>query len=849
MSRREASPADPPSARPVEAGDPAAAEKPPARADLRLLLPAATGWVVQALLLGADGGWRLACGGLAVGVTAAAVVHHHRRRRGGRPAPPLRAGDARSSARPDPSPGSDDGRSARPVPSRGAGDATSYAALLALTGLVVLLVTGALIAWTAVRDAGPVAELARERAVVTARAGVAGDPHLVAGGRGGPPLVAVVVDLHEVTGRGTTTSVHDPVLVLGDTSLLALRWRSEVLLTGRLGPTDDPADDVVALLAPHGPVRVVSEPGAVERVAELVRGRFEAATGHLPADARGLLPGLVLGDTTRSPQDLTAAMQASGLTHLSAVSGSNVTIVLAAGIWLCGWLGVRRRRRPLVALALLVVFVVLVRPEPSVLRAAAMGCVGLLGLSTHRRQEGLPAVAAAVAVLLVWDPWLSRSVGFALSTLATVGLLVLARPWGEALAARLPPRLRWLGPAVGVPLAAQVVCGPVVVVLQGSVSLVAVLTNLLAAPLVTPATVLGVAVALVALAAPPLAAWLAWLPALPTLGIALVGRTGAGLPWGSIPWPTGAGGALTLAALSLLVVLTGPWLLHHARHRPAVTAACVVLGLAVGAPTGRLTWPPPGWRYVLCDVGQGDGMVLRSAAGAVVVVDAGPDPGAVDGCLARLGVTRVDAVVLTHDHADHVDGLTGVLHGRTVGALLVDPVDEPADRAGDVVAEARAARVPVTRVWAGDRLAWPGISARVWWPARVIRAGSVPNNASVVLTVDVDGLRLLLLGDVEREAAAEVLRALRADPAALVDGFDVVKVAHHGSANRDDQLYAAAHAPLAVVSVGADNDYGHPAPSTVSTLRGDGFEVLRTDLSGDIAVVGDHAGLRYVTAR
>ncbi|GAA1904189.1 ComEC/Rec2 family competence protein [Lapillicoccus jejuensis] len=155
----------------------------------------------------------------------------------------------------------------------------------------------------------------------------------------------------------------------------------------------------------------------------------------------------------------------------------------------------------------------------------------------------------------------------------------------------------------------------------------------------------------------------------------------------------------------------------------------------------------------------------------------------------------------------------------------------------------------MTRVWAGDRLAWPGIEARVWWPARVIRAGSVPNNASVVLTVDVDGLRLLLLGDVEREAAAELLRALRTEPALLADGFDVVKVAHHGSANRDDELYAATHAPLALVSVGADNDYGHPAPSTVTALRGDGFQVLRTDQSGDIAVLGDHGGLRYVTSR
>lgn len=739
-----------------------------------------------------------------------------------------------------------------------------WGALVALSCGAVLLAVTAVIAWTAVRESGPVRELAQEQAVVSVVATVATDPHPVAGGPGaggtgsagstsadlgaGPrPFVVLTLDLHEVTGRGSTTAVQCPVLLIGPPELMSLHWHEVVRLTGRLGSTDDPADDVVAVLAARGPVEVTGRPGLVDRSAEVVRGRFATATARLPSDARGLLPGLVIGDTTRTPADLRAAMQATGMTHLSAVSGSNVSFVLGAALWLCGWLGVGRRWRPLVALVLLLGFVVLVRPEPSVVRAAAMGSVGLLGLSVSRRREGVPALAGAVLALLVWDPWLARSFGFVLSTLATLGLLLLAAPWGTALGRRLPPRFAGLGPALAVPLAAQAVCGPVIVLLQGSVSVVGVATNLLAGPLVAPATIVGVATAALSVVSTGLASWLAWVPALPTLGIAWVARVGARVPWGAVPWPSGAAGACALAVLSVTVVLCGPWVVHHSRRRPLVACACGVLGLASGAPTTSMAWPPPDWRYVMCDVGQGDAMVLRSAEGAVVVVDAGPDPVLVDGCLARLGVSAVDAVLITHDHADHVDGLNGVLEGRTVGRVLTTLLEAPPMQAAEVGREASANRVPMQHLYADDRLSWPGITARVWWPARIIHAGSEPNNASLVLTVEVDGLRLLLLGDVEREAAAEVLRRLRGDPAALAGGFDVVKVAHHGSSNRDDGLYAAAAAPLALISVGAGNDYGHPAPSTVALLERDGFRVLRTDLVGDIAVTGQRGHVSVAT--
>ena len=205
--------------------------------------------------------------------------------------------------------------------------------------------------------------------------------------------------------------------------------------------------------------------------------------------------------------------------------------------------------------------------------------------------------------------------------------------------------------------------------------------------------------------------------------------------------------------------------------------------------------------------------MLRSGPHRAVLVDAGPDPPLVDRCLSQLGVDTLDAVVLTHFHADHVDGLSGAVDGRAVGQLLVGPVREPAESADQVDRVARAHGIPVTVLHAGDRLTIGEVTAAIWSPWRRIADGSVPNNASLVMAVRTGTVDTLLLGDVEREAAHDLLLRIRREPsmALAATGFEVVKTPHHGSANLDDDLMAAVAAPVGIISVGKDNDYGHPA--------------------------------------
>ncbi|WP_199834849.1 ComEC/Rec2 family competence protein [Streptomyces sp. NRRL WC-3618] len=822
--------------------------------DLRLVPPALAAWATAALTLDVPPDW----------VTGIAVVCS------------VIAGVLLLARRPSEAPG--------PTPVR----QPRWANWSRVSVAAVLLCVAAAAASAGLHGAdlrrGPVPDLARQYAGVTAELEVTSDPRLtrprIQGAHAAPSAVLLDAEVRRIESTdGSTTATRTPVLVTVDLSAKPTRtgplrrsaaksaggpehspWlrllpSTRLRVTGRLVPPLTGGDRIAAVLRVRGQAApmVVGEPSAPQRFAGRLRAGLRDATEDLPEDARALLPGLVVGDTSRVTPELDEAFQETDLTHLMAVSGANFTILLALLIGppalaqqverrgLAPRLGLSLRTTALFGGVLTLGFVIVCRPDPSVLRAAACGSVALLALATGRRRSLIPALATAVLLLVLYDPWLARSYGFLLSVLATGALLTLAPRWSPALCRRgVPPRLAEALAAAG---AAQAVCAPVVAVLSARVSLVAVPCNLLAEFAVAPATVLGFAALATAPVAMPVAGALAWGASWPAGWIVDIARTGAALPGGGIDWPGSWTGALLLGLCMVLVVFVGARLLKH----PWWCAACGVLLLLVVVRPAPLTrvitgWPPPGWRYAMCDVGQGDATVLAAGEGTGVVVDAGPDPVLVDHCLRDLGITKVPLVILTHFHADHVAGLPGVLRGRSVGAIETTGFEEPEDQAEFVLREAAARRIPVTRAVAGERRRTGDLDWEVLWP----RPAPAPepegaNDASVTLLVRSAGLRLLLLGDLEPPAQ----RALLSSPAAeSVRAVDVLKVAHHGSAYQDPDLIRAAAPRLALISCGADNTYGHPAPSTVAALRDGGAVVLRTDEDGALAVVGEGRELR-----
>ncbi|MEU6728357.1 ComEC/Rec2 family competence protein [Nonomuraea wenchangensis] len=662
------------------------------------------------------------------------------------------------------------------------------------------------------------------------------------------------------TATSHSQSVNVPVTVFASGRAWgALLPSQQVEVTSRLArPT--PGNLEAAILLVRGPPRVLTAPSPLQTVAGSLRAGLRTAADALPPDQRGLLPGLVVGDVSRMDPQVSADLKETGLNHLNAVSGANLAIVAGATLALSRLLRLSLPVRAGFAALAMLCFAVVARPSPSVLRALLMGLAACVALATGRAKDGFAALSATVLLLTLFTPELARSYGFALSVAATAGILLIAPRWRDRWSrttankedadqhqdARPRDRRlllpRWLAEAVAVPAAAQVAVTPVLVLMSGQVTPVALLANLLVAPAVAPATLLGFGAALVAPLWPDAAALLV-IPAGYAVGwIIAVAGWAVDLPFATVPWPSGLAGLGLLAvtmALVMIVLRRRAWRVLALTVAGAALVAVLVVRPLVGS------WPPDRWLMIMCDVGQGDGMIIAAGAGQGVVVDTGPDPVVMDKCLRRAGIKDVPLLVLTHPHADHVNGLPGVLRNRRVGAVVVSSQRTNPQASTRISADLARRHIPEWAVAPGTVWRFGPSEVSViapeagGGPAYGQGEGSTINNASVVLWVRWRAGSMLFGGDLETEAQDELLRRhpVRAD---------ILKTPHHGSNRQSPAFLASLGARAALISVGADNDYGHPAPSTLALLHRIGATPYRTDRSGDLAVVKRDGGLAIV---
>ena len=610
---------------------------------------------------------------------------------------------------------------------------------------------------------------------------------------------------------------------------------------------------------------------------------FRQASGDalqlvLPEPAGGLAAAILIGLRDRVDRDLAAAFTTAGVSHVVAISGWNIAIV-AATIAALLRNRISRRRRAIATIVAIVAYTLFAGASPSVLRAALMAGVAMAAVESGRGSRAMVGLGWAATIMIVVEPATVGDAGFQLSAAATAGLVAWANPLTEWLgrrATRLPTALR---ESLGISLAAQAATLPIALLDFGRLAVIAPAANLVVVPIVAPVMAAG-AVAfgagwLALLGAP---AWLTGPIAMPaTLLLAVLieaVRVFAGIPGANQTLPFPGNVLAAIGSVGLLVAM------HRALKR-AGRAAIKVKPKAVTPPTARqrfvaryrgllavtvlvaamagsaLASRPDGCIHVIVlDVGQGDAILLEGDRGGRILVDGGPDPNLLisrlDGFIPAWD-RRLDAIVVTHPHDDLLAGLVGVVERYRVGRAF-EPgwtVDTPAFRSWEGALTAHG--LEPKRLRTGETLRLDDATLRVLWPDEgttrstaldpAAASNRQTNDASIVLLGEFESRRFLLTGDAEDDV----------DPVLLARGLpavDLLKVAHHGSATASsDSLLAAVRPAVAVISVGANNTYGHPNGATVARLRAHSARVARTDLDGTVEVTLDRSAVTVARSR
>jgi len=587
----------------------------------------------------------------------------------------------------------------------------------------------------------------------------------------------------------------------------------------------------IHVVARGGTYRIVGRRGGIGGVADRLRAEIASSLAlGTSGERRALLDGVVLGDEAGLSPSLQHDFRASGLYHLLAVSGQNVAFNVGGVLGLAWLLGIPRAAAEMVALASIGAYTLAVGWQPSVVRAAVAGSLASLAWLTSRPRDRWHFMAVGALILLLWTPATVLDPGFQLSFAAVTAIFV-GVPWLDVQLERLPLPFA-LPRGIRLPIAVSVACGsvtaPILWLDFRQVPVWTVLANALAEPAVGPLLGLGLAAAVAAPISPGAATAFSWLAGWPAAWIAFSARVVSRLPFASTTsgWvPAG----LVVGMATLLVLRRLPsW-----RRRDAVVAL-----LAMALVGGGWIWsrPVPQWqrpsglRVSFLDVGQGDAELLEVPEGAVLV-DTGPPEAGVGRQLEEMGIRSLAAVFLTHPHRDHVGGLPGLLE-RVRVAELFDP-EQPQPGPDEVAAlqAARSRHIAVVAARVGNEYRIGGLRLNVLWPDGGGLRGENPHDHAVVILASFGATDILLTADAESNVTTRLpLRPV-----------EVLKVAHHGSEDRGlaDELQIL-RPRVAVIEVGAHNDYGHPRPDTLATLQSfPGLTLYRTDLNGRVILESD----------
>lgn len=642
--------------------------------------------------------------------------------------------------------------------------------------------------------------------------------HKVYGSRLKKPSSSFLARTKYVEAEDSLIRIRVPIRILGEFKE-CVNPGDQIKISGRLISTREKR--VAGTLIAADAFDVVKPASKFAAILTSIRLNFRGHASKLGGDAASLIPGMVLGDTALQREEFSLQMRRAGLSHLTAVSGANFAIVSALVFFLLRRLIPKILPRICVTTIFLLIFLLLVRPSPSVLRAGVMAAVVLLAKASGNTRNSVAALATAITALLLLDPFQAVDPGFVLSVLATSGLIFIAPLLTEVLERYLP---QWLAEMVSIPCAATITCTPYIIFLSGEISILSVVFNLVVAPVVAPITILGF-IAVLMLPIPVLTEFLLLAAKVFAQWIVLVSQLTDHVPsWGITPM------FLLIISVAIIVIYL---------RRSLILAGLLIFFVAAMSFAPRVAFPGSSWKVLQCDVGQGDALLVNLGRGSAILFDAGPDSTLLRRCLSTARVHSLPLVVVSHGHADHYFGLRSLAPEIRIGSIW--------SNGSSVISELTTHKsVAIER---GFRAVIGEVTLEALWPdavadnfSTIAGDGSAENNKSLVLLVSLNGVKLLVTGDIEPEVQSLITRQFN------LEDIDILKVPHHGSRFQDSKFLDEISPKISLVSVGLNNTYGHPSAETLQRLAGKGSRVLRTDRDGPISVAWrfDDSTKRYI---